>query len=128
MVVRVDTETHRGNNDGMKTTRNPMQMSPQERHPHLTTSISGIDADEWKALHAMAQQEGVTNREALERDNTLSFRSAHEAGGADEGALVVASADDLALVVARVAARVLAIARHTRPIHVTGLPALATVA
>ena len=67
MVVMVDTKTHCGNNDGMKTIRNPMPMSPQERHPHLTTSISGIDADEWKALHAMAQQEGVTNREALER-------------------------------------------------------------
>lgn len=67
MVVIVDTKAYRGNNDGVTTIRNPMQMSPQKRYPHITTSISGINADEWKALHAMAQEEGVTNREALER-------------------------------------------------------------
>src|SRR3954453_9114343 len=67
MVAELDTKAYRGNNDGVITIRTQMPMSPQERYPHLTTSISGIDADEWKALHAMAQAEGLTNREALER-------------------------------------------------------------
>lgn len=67
MVDGVDADVYCGNNDGVITTGNLRPMSPQERYPHITTSISGIAVDEWKALSEKARREGITNKEALER-------------------------------------------------------------
>lgn len=39
---------------------------PQERHPYLTTSVSGIGDDEWESFGAKAQQQGISKREAFE--------------------------------------------------------------
>ena len=63
MDAKVALNANFGNNDGVSLSRTLM---PQERYPHLTTSISGIGDDEWAAFHARATQEGITKRAALE--------------------------------------------------------------
>jgi hypothetical protein len=63
MDVKVASNANCGNNDGVSLSRTLM---PQERYPHLTTSISGIGDDEWTAFDARAKQKGITKREALE--------------------------------------------------------------
>jgi hypothetical protein len=63
MDVKVASNANCGNNDGVSSSR---ILMPQERYPHLTTSISGIGDDEWTAFDARAKQKGITKREALE--------------------------------------------------------------
>jgi hypothetical protein len=52
-----------GNKGEIITVRTPM---PQERWPHITTSISGISAEDWTSFKSTANKRDMTYREAIE--------------------------------------------------------------
>ncbi len=63
MTVFIATTSICGDNERVLSCRTPM---PQERWPYITTSVSGIAAEDWSFFKARARREKMTYRRALD--------------------------------------------------------------
>jgi hypothetical protein len=64
MMVFVDCWQFCGDKEGIISSGTHM---PQERWPYITTSVSGIAADDWTFFKARARKERLTYRKALDQ-------------------------------------------------------------
>jgi hypothetical protein len=65
MDVAVAPRPFGGDNEGIVLNRDT--MPPQVRWPHISTSVSGIAAEDWDAFKARAKVDGIKYRDALEQ-------------------------------------------------------------